>query len=351
MTRFNSTTTASQILNRRQFLKVAGGLGLSAAGMVLLEACGSKPAAPTAGAEALETTTIRLINSPAICIAPQYLAEDLLKSDGFTDVQYVNEALGPLKTVASGQADISITFSGPLIIQVDAGDPIVVLSGVHVGCFELFGTDQIQAIGDLKGKTIAVRQLGSSQHVFLASMLAYVGLDPAQDVNWVTHPSDEALQLLADGKIDAYMAFPPEPQELRAKNIGHVVVNSMMDKPWSQYFCCMVAANRNFVQNNPVATKRALRAIMKATDICALEPERAARFMVDKGYTTNYDYALETMQNIIYNRWREYEPEDTLRFYALQLRDAGMIKSNPDEIIKQGSDWRFLNQVKAELKS
>ncbi len=59
---------------------------------------------------------------------------------------------------------------------------MVILAGVHVGCFELFGTNQVQAIGDLKGKTIAVAQLGSSQHVFLASMLAYEGLDPAHDV-------------------------------------------------------------------------------------------------------------------------------------------------------------------------
>jgi NitT/TauT family transport system substrate-binding protein len=180
-------------------------------------------------------------------------------------------------------------------------------------------------------------------------MLAYVGLDPAKDVNWVTHPSAESIQLLADGKIDAYMAFPPEPQELRAKKIGHVVVNSMMDAPWSQYFCCMVAANRDFMQKNPVATRRALRAILKAADICALEPATAAKLLVDKGYTTNYAYALEAMQNIPYNRWRVLNPEDTIRFYTLWLHGVGMVKSTPDEIIKNGTDWHFLNELKAEM--
>ena len=72
---------------------------------------------------------------------------------------------------------------------------------------------------------------------------------------------------------------------------------------------------------------------------------------MDKGYTKNYDYALEAMRNILYNRWREYDPEDTLRFYALRLHDAGMIKTSPDDIIKQGADWHFLNEIKAELKS
>jgi NitT/TauT family transport system substrate-binding protein len=51
-----------------------------------------------------------------------------------------------------------------------------------------------------------------------------------------------------------------------------------------------------------------------------------------------------------YRRWRDYHPEDTLRFYALRLREAGMIKSTPQEIIERGSDWRFLNELKRELK-
>src|SRR5206468_2227619 len=160
--------------------------------------------------------------------------------------------------------------------------------------------------------------------------------NPNTDVTWTTLPQPEALQRFKDGKIDAFMGFPPAVQELQAKKIGHVVVNSMMDKPWSQYFCCMLTARQEFVQNNPVATKRALRAILKATDIVAREPERAAKLMVDKGYAKNYDYALQAMQDIPYNKWREYDPADTLRFYALRLRDAGMVKKSPDEIIAQG---------------
>src|SRR5205823_6874081 len=135
----------------------------------------------------------------------------------------------------------------------------------------------------------------SSQHVFLSAMLAYVGVNPRQDVTWLTRASTEAIPLLADGKIDAYMAFPPEPQELRDKHIGREIVNSALDKPWSQYFCCMVAANRDFIARNPVATKRALRAILKSIDFCAAEPEQVARSLVDKGFTPRYDFALQTL--------------------------------------------------------
>jgi len=280
------------------------------------------------------------------------VAEPLLRDEGFTEVQYVRieGTAGVEKALTSGEADISMNYAASIIMRVDAGVPVVVLAGGHVGCLELFGTERVQALRDLKGKTIAVFELGSVLHVFLSSMLAYVGLDPNQDVNWDTHPPTEAMQLLVQGKIDAVMVGPPVAQELRAKHIGHVVVNNTLDRPWSQYFCCMVIANREFVQTHPVATKRALRAILKAADICGREPERAARLLVDMRITTSYEHALQALKEIPYGRWREYDPEDTLRFHALRLHEVGMIKGSPQKIIAEGTDWRFLNELKKEMK-
>src|SRR5256886_15301908 len=85
---------------------------------------------------------------------------------------------------------------------------------------------------------------------------------------------------------------------------------------------------------------RALRAILKAAAICALEPERAARALVDGGFTSRYDYALATMKDVPYDKWRVYDPEDSVRFYALRLHEAGGIKPGPPEIIAPGTDWR-----------
>jgi NitT/TauT family transport system substrate-binding protein len=308
---------------------------------------------PVAAEPPPETTQIRLVHSPSLCISPLYVAEDLLQGEGFTTVHYIKMD-GELFTPAliSGEGDIALNFVGPLLPHLEAGDPIVILAGGHVGCFELIGTDRVRAIRDLKGKIVAVPEpLGGSPHyVFLASMAAYVGLAPSKDITWVTHPAAESIQLLAEGKIDAFLGFPPYPQEVRAKGIGHVVVNSGVDRPWSQYFCCMMYANRAFVRKHPVATKRALRAVLKAADICALEPDQTARFLMAKGYTNNYNYALQTMTDVVYSKWREFDPEDTMRFYALRLHEAGMIKSTPQKLIAQGTDWRFLNELKKELK-
>jgi NitT/TauT family transport system substrate-binding protein len=300
-----------------------------------------------------ETTKIRpVVRRGSVCAAPMQMTEDFLHGEGFTEVQYVEKKTNVegLQALASGEADLAQNFLGPTLIPIDAGNPLVFLAGVHVGCLELVGNDRVRAIRDLKGKTVAVPDLGGSEHVFLTSMLAYVGLDPRKDVTWVTHPHPEAARLLAAGKVDAVMAIPPESQELRAKQIGHVVVNTMMDRPWSQYFCCLVTGNREFVRKYPVATKRALRAIFKAVDLCTREPNLIARFLVDRGYRQDYNLTLQALQEIPYVTWRQYDPEDAVRFYALRLHEVGMIKSSPQKLIAQGTDWRFLNELKRELK-
>ena len=313
------------------------------------------PSEPSTAEPPPEMTRIKLDQRPSICVAAQYVAEEFLRAEGFSDVQYIKKS-GPKEiepALASGEIDIGLHFAAPNILRIEAGDATVILSGAHVGCFELFGTARVRTLRDLKGKNVAVSSLGDPGHIFLSSMMAFVGLDPRKDINWVTHPVAESMRLLAEGKVDGFLGFPPQPQELRAKKIGHVVVNSMMDKPWSQYFCCMVTANKEFVRKNQVATKRALRSILKGADVSAREPERVARFLVDKGYTTNYDYALQTMKEMqmAYGGWREYDPEDTLRFYSLRLQEVGMIKSSPQKIIAQGTDWRFLKELKKEMKT
>ena len=330
--------------DRRQFLRA-----ISTAGVASL--AGWRP--PTAAAEPPpETTKFRIAEIPSSCRSPEWMAEELLHAEGFTDVQYIRKqgTQGMEEALASGEANISGHFAAPVILRLEAGDPIVVLGGEHAGCFELFGHKHVRSVHDLKGKTVAIPAFNSSQHAFIASIVAHVGLDAGKDIVWVRGPAEQSRQLFIDGKADAYLGFPPDPQELRARKVGRAIVNSAVDRPWSQYFCCMLVGNRAWVRKHPVATKRAMRAILKATALCALEPERAARAVVAKGLAKSYDHTLQAIKGLPYARWREFDPEDTVRFYALRLHEAGMIKSTPQKIIAQATDWRFFNELKKELK-
>ena len=141
---------------------------------------------------------------------------------------------------------------------------------------------------------------------------------------------------------------------MREKKIGHVLVNTEADKPWSQYFCCMIASTKEFVRRHPVTTKRALRAFLKATDLCASDPERVARLLIQRNvpqfYDWHYDKVLQELKELPY-QWREFDPEELRSLSCAADDDVGMIRSNPREIIDGHTDWRFLNELKRELKA
>ena len=330
--------------NRRHFLAAAS--AMSASSLLALPRAAAAEPPP-------EISKIRLVKVLATCFAPQYIAEDLLYAEGFTDIEYVNLERGTAPVaMAEGRVDISMWDALATLPPIDAGQPVAVLAGLHAGCWELFATGHIRTIRDLKDKTVAIKGFESGDHLLLSSMLAYVGMDPRKDVKWIAGPkSTEAMDLFVQGKADAYMGFAPQPQELRRRKIGHAVVDTTQDRPWSQYFCCVVAANREFITRYPVAAKRALRAILKGADVCAEEPERVARVLASKGYEQPHDRAVEVLRRLPYRRWRDSNPEDTLRFHALHLLEAGLIKSDPNKLIAQGTDWRFLNELKKELKA
>jgi NitT/TauT family transport system substrate-binding protein len=251
--------------------------------------------------------------------------------------------------LARGDVDFARSFAPGWIISIDAGAPLTILAGLHIGCFEVFGKEDIRGIADLKGRTVGIDSLDDRSLV--AIMSALVGLDPARDIHWVASGSIGSMQLFADGKIDAFLTLPPALQEVRARNIGHVILSSITDQPWSEYYCCMLVARTEFVRRYPVATKRVLRAILKGDDLCVSDPKRVAQSLVDRGYATRYDYALQALSDIRYDVWRDYDPEDSLRFYALRLYEVGLIKSDPQKLIAEHTDWRFLNELKRELKA
>jgi len=327
---------------RRRFLNGATLTSAALAGAAgILPPRRAWPAEPT-----LETTTVRLGKMPVICFAPQYVCEALLRADGFTDVHYVDTTVPTqAEDLGSGKLDFQSNLPIAHVIAIDRGLPITVVTGVHAGCYELFAHGGIRGIADLKGKSVG----GDSR--YLSLIAAYVGLDPKKDLTLVDVFGVKGVELFAEGKLDAYMAFPPEVQDLHVRKVGNVILKTAVDPPWSQYFCCMLAANREYAARYPVATKRVIRAVLKAADLCAREPEVAARLIVEGGFTERYDYALQTLTENPYAAWREYDAEDTIRFYALRLHELGMIKTNPQKIIVDGTDWRFLNELKRELKA
>jgi NitT/TauT family transport system substrate-binding protein len=301
-----------------------------------------------------EVTSVRFPKFlPANCDPPLYYAEDLLRAEGFTDVVYREIKPGEDNSalLAEKVLDFNWDFAPAHIVAIDAGLPVKILGGMHSGCLELIANESIRSVGDLKGKKVGVYEVTSQPHILVALMAAYVGLDPHHDIEWVENAEESPMQLFIDGEIDAFLAIPPEPQEMHARGVGHTILASATDQPWSHYFCCFLTTSADFAAKYPVATKRVMRALLKSVDLCVSQPERVARAMIDRKFANNYDFTFQAISEIRYDRWRDFDPEDTVRFYALRLQETGFIKSNPHTVIANGTDWRFLDELRRELKT
>ena len=331
--------------NRRRFLT-----GLTATG-----AAGTFGFTQSASAEPPpETMTVR-ISKFAVpgCEVPQYIAAELLRAEGFSDVRLVegDTAVDSSIWLARGDVDFDWNYAAMHIGSMNAGVPLTVLAGLHSGCLELITREGINSFIDLRGKKVGVYSLSSSPHILLTLMASYIGLDPNTDIQWITGDEMSPKDLFIEGKIDAFLATPPEPQEIRARKIGHTILDTAFDRPWSQYYCCMLAGNAEYVGKHPVATKRVLRAILKAIDLCATDPKFAVERLASDKIRGRYDLTLDVLRDARYDRWRDFDPEDTMRFYALRLYEAGLSKMSPQQIIADGTDWRFLDEIKREMKT
>lgn len=331
------------IQNRRTFMT-----GLSSA--TIASAIGTPPlhAEPPP-----ETGTVRLtvFSGTSDCQLAEFIATELLQAEGFTDVRFLAKGSGPDSSdwMEHGEIDFDWNYPARYIVMHDKGVPITILAGLHAGCLELFANGRVRGIPDPKGKRVGIDGPSFNTHLLLMIMAGYVGLDPHRDIEWVTVP--DALDAFAKGHIDAFLATPPQNEMARERKLGHVILDTSRDHPWSQYYCCTLAGARDYVTRNPVATKRVMRALLKAVDLCVSDPERVARLSVEQKFAFRYDFALKALKDLRFGVWRDYDTADTMRFFTLRMQEAGMTTSSPQQMIADYTDFRFINELKRELKA
>lgn len=343
-------TLARQLLSRRQVLRGAG-VGLAGMSSAVFFGCGSDDGDGLGDIDGRpEVTRIVLPRHYTFCGAPLYVAEPFLREEGFTEVVYelqpsltrINERL------AEGKLDIVQNYVIAHVLSIARGDPLKVLGGAHPGCMELFVRPGIDAVEDLDGRVVIVSD-GNPQaadNAFLQNTLQFVGIIPSSPNQVLV---DTSPNRFIAGTGDAYLAHPPNGETLRALEIGEVLIDTTTDPPWSQYFCCLFAANREFVERNPIATRRALRALYRAVDRCAAEPDAVGEYLAGRGFALNIEHARKIMRHIPWAKWRDYDPEEAIRFYALRLKETGVIELSPEEIIDRGADWRFVESLRGEF--
>jgi hypothetical protein len=126
------------------------------------------------------------------------------------------------------------------------------------------------------------------------------------------------------------MGFPPEPQELRRK-IGRAVVSTTTDRPWSQYFCCLIIPTARSYASTLRHQARAPGPLQGQRDVRA----RAGSHRAAHGGPRLHGQlrpGAEVVKEMPYGQWRQYDAQDTVRFFALRLREVGMLSAPVVEV-------------------
>jgi Zn-dependent protease with chaperone function len=167
-----------------------------------------------------EAVHLYIVNDPSI---NAFVAEGqnmFLHTGLLMQLDFPNEVIGVMahETGHMAGGHLVRTTQGvkaAMIPMLDVGAPTLILAGVHAGCQELFASERVRTVRDLKGKRIAVTGMGNGDHIFIASILAYVGIDPKKEVTWITG-SDlmGAMKFFATGRSFASPSGAPAATHL-----------------------------------------------------------------------------------------------------------------------------------------
>ena len=278
-----------------------------------------------------ETTTIRLGHYPTSACAP-VLHRRGPAARGRVHRHPLRAGPSAVDAVARGEIDFDLETAAWVVSHMDAGEPITALAGVHSGCYELFAHEPIRAISDLKGKRVGIASSSARAGTcYLTVMAAQVGLDPEKDIDWIASPDRQAPWSCSPkgrsmpSSVPARAAGAARPQD-RSRDPQH----------WPRTSHGRSTSAASLFGNTglrPRSSGRHQALPARHPQGRRLLRRRAGAgraTLVDAGFTERYDYALQTLTELPYASWREFDPEDSMRFYALRLHEVGMIKSSPN---------------------
>ena len=289
---------------------------------------------------------------PTACFAPIFIGkeEGYYATEGFTgivDLPMYKSAAESKEAAALGKADWTFVSMVSAIVGLDKFANYKIVAGLHVGCHEIIAQLDITSVNELEGKTVAIPGIGSTQHLVLLSALYGEGVDP-EKVDLVVYPSAEMPALLKAGKIDAAMGWPPIPEICSMEGIGHTILSTTLDPPWSDHMCCVLIAHTPWMEKNPEALRRVIKATYLAAAAVDADPPGMAKVLIDKGYAKNLPATTLALAKIPWLKFKFHHPEETIIYYAEDLYNFGITTHDADWIL-EGCDWSYYEDVLEEM--
>lgn len=326
------TNHSRAFLSRRDLLRQAAIAGAVGAGMAAGFPAGTGIAAEN---KKLKKMTVAW-NSGAVCGAAFAVAQEqgIFEKHGL-EVEYTNFAGSTeslLESLATGKAEAAMGMALRWMKPLEQGFDVSIAAGLHAGCMRLLAPEGagFKSIADLKGKTIAVADLGSPARHFFAIMMAKQGMDPEKDVDWRVYPGELLGPVVDRGDAQAVAHWDPLTA-IFLKSGKYVEIASNMDGEYAKRACCVLGIRNTLLEEDPEGAAALIRATIEAQKFTNEHVEQAA-----KDYAPNSPkFAVEDLVTQLKSHGHGHSPvnaelEKELALYTEELKMIGIMRDRTD---------------------
>lgn len=260
---------------------------------------------------------------------------------------------GPAEIEALLAGEIDLGYIGPVpavngFVKSDGGLRVIA-GAVDGGAVLLAGKGSgIRNVNELKGKKVAVPQLGNTQDISLRNLLSGANLKDAAkggDVTVIPAENSDILTLIAKGDVDA--ALVPEPWGSRiVKQAGASIVLDA-NQVWREgkYTTAVVIVSTKFLKEHPDLVEKWIEAHVDLTERINADKENSQRLAnLQIKNLTKKSLPEDILKSSFDRIGVTYNPEsDSVKDFVKLSVDNGYIKKTPD--VSNLFDLTILNKV------
>jgi len=189
----------------------------------------------------------------------------------------------------------------------------------------------VSKLADLKGKIVAVGDLGGPDKNFFSIQLAKLGIDPNKDVDWRAYPGNLLNVAVEKGEVQAFLSSDPLGY-LWLKDTQYKEVASNLDGEYRDKSCCILGLRGSLVREEPQVARAITQALLDAAMFTSQNPSVTAKSFQPYAPKTA---TLADIEGMVRYHTHHHHPvgdilKRELKAYADDLKSVQVFKQSTD---------------------
>jgi len=276
-------------------------------------------------------------NGNAICHAPIPLAvESGIFRKYNLDVELISYAGSTdqlLESLSTGKAHAAQGMVRRWLKPLEQGFDVRLIAGIHGGCVRMLASRAagINALGDLKGKTIAIAEVGGVGYSMFASLLSRNGINPEKDVQWKVYPAHLMGVAVQKGEVQAVADVDPNLWLLQKADANLVEILNSHTGHYQGRVCCVLGVGAKLLKENPPVAAALAQSLVEAAELTARDPLAAGRAFAPYSPKAGAEDLAGILQTMAYHTHPvRADLVDDIIFYAQEMKEVSILKNSTD---------------------